>query len=144
MRRSGAYGLVALGLVALFLAPLAKFYVVPRVKKIPTDYYFRAVSVGTGSYLDPSHGFTVVGPVKIENIHLVKGDPAASSKTVAVWDSFDSTFDVNNRHELSYALADDPPPMRVDAKQCMNARPDPLTLTPATPFGATSTREKNF
>ncbi|HYT30400.1 MAG TPA: DUF3068 domain-containing protein [Actinomycetota bacterium] len=104
MRRSGAYVLVALGLIAVFLAPLAKFYVIPRVKKIPTDYYFRAVSVGTASYLDPSHGFAVVGPVRIENIHLVKGDPAASSRSVAVWDSFDSTFDVDNRHELSYAI----------------------------------------
>jgi hypothetical protein len=104
VRRSWAYAAVALGLVVLFLTPLAKWYVLPRVKKIPSDYQFRAVSVGTATYLDPSHAFEVIGPVRIQNIHLVKGDPSASSSDVAVWDSFDSTFDVDNRHELSYAI----------------------------------------
>jgi hypothetical protein len=94
---------VSIGLVLLFLAPLARWYVLPRVKKIPTDYYYRAVSVGRGSYLNPQ-GFTVVGPVPLEDVHIVKGDVAASSKTVAVWDSFDSTFDTQNHHQLSYSV----------------------------------------
>jgi DUF3068 family protein len=104
VRRTGAYTALSLGLILLFIAPLARWYTLPRVKKIPTDYQFRAVSVGTATYLDPSHGFQVVGPVRIENVHQVRGDVDASTKTVAVWDSFDSTWDVDNRHELSYAI----------------------------------------
>jgi Porin PorA len=104
VRRSAAFALLIVGLTVFFLAPLARWYVLPRVKKIPADYTFRAVSVGMGTYLDPSKGFLVVGPVRLQNIHLVKGDVAASTPNVAVWDSFDSTFDVANHHELSYSI----------------------------------------
>ncbi len=96
--------LVAVGLALIFLAPLAKFYVTPRVRKLPLDLYSRNVSDGTGTYLDPGKGFVDVGPVHLRDIRIVKGDVSAGSRGVAVWDSFDSTFDVQNHHELSYAI----------------------------------------
>jgi hypothetical protein len=104
MRRGAGYVLVAVGLVLVFMAPLARWYVAPRVKKLPLDIYNRAVSDGTGSYLDPNKGFAVVGPVKLQDIHIVKGDVSAGSATVAVWDSFDSTLDVENHKELSFSI----------------------------------------
>jgi DUF3068 family protein len=104
VRRGVGYVALSFGLIVLFLAPLSRFYVLPRVKKIPTDYYFRAVSGGTGVYLDPTAGFREVGPVKLRNVHVVRGSPADSSATVAVWDSFDETLDVENHHQLSYSI----------------------------------------
>ena len=104
MRRTLGYVLVSVGLLLLFLAPLARWYILPRVKKLPTDYYYRAVSDGTGSYLSPTEGFKVIGPVKLQDVHIVKGDVEGSSRDVAVWDSFDSTFDVENEHQLSISV----------------------------------------
>jgi hypothetical protein len=104
LRRTLGYVLVAIGLVTLFTAPLMRWYVTPRVKKLPLDIYNRAVSDGTGTYLNPAEGFAVVGPVKLRDVHIVKGDVTAGSHTIAVWDSFDSTFDVENHHQLSYAV----------------------------------------
>jgi hypothetical protein len=104
LRRTFGYVLVSVGLLLLFMAPLARWYVLPRVKKLPTDYYYRAVSDGTGSYLSPTAGFQVIGPVKLQDVHIVRGDVEASSKEVAVWDSFDSTFDVENGHQLSVSV----------------------------------------
>ena len=104
MRRTFGYVLVSIGLLLVFLAPLSRLYILPRVKKLPTDYYYRAVSDGTGSYLSPSARFKVIGPVKLQDVHVVKGDVDSSSADVAVWDSFDSTFDVENGHQLSVAV----------------------------------------
>lgn len=104
MRRTGAYVLVALGLLFIFLAPLVRFYAVPRVKKIPTDFYFREVATGVGSYLDPTQDFKVIGPVPIRDVRIQKGDPKASTADVAVWDGFDSLYDARNHHQITYEI----------------------------------------
>ena len=104
MKRTIGYTLFTLGLILVFLAPLAKFYIVPRVKKIPTDFYFKEVATGVGSYLDPSAGFKVVFGVPVRDVRIQKGDPSASTKTVAAWDGFDSLYDTKNRHEISYEI----------------------------------------
>jgi Porin PorA len=104
LRRTAAYILIGLGLVFVFLSPFVRFYSVSRVKKIPTDFYFREVATGTGSYLDPGQNFKVVGPVPIRDIRIQKGDPRASTKTVAVWDGFDSLFDARNSHQITYEI----------------------------------------
>jgi hypothetical protein len=98
------FALFSLGLVLIFLAPLARFYVTPRVKKIPTDFYFREVATGTGTYLNPGANFAVVGPVPVQNVTIQKGNPQDSTKTVAVWDQFTSLFDTQNKHEITYAI----------------------------------------
>jgi hypothetical protein len=104
VRRTFGYTLVALGLILIFLAPVTSFYVVPRVKKIPTDFQNREVAVGVASYLDPSQGFTLVSGVPIRDVRTQKGDVDASTDTVAVWDGFDSLFDVKNHHQITYSI----------------------------------------
>jgi hypothetical protein len=104
VRRGTGYFLLTLGLIAVFLAPLARFYIVPRVKKVPSDFYFREVSDGTGIYLNPAQNFAEVGPVPVRNVTIQKGDVDASTKTVAVWDQFTSLFDVENHHEITYDI----------------------------------------
>ena len=59
---------------------------------LPLDLYSRNISDGTGTYLDAGKGFVDVGPVKLIDDHVVKGDISAGSPDVAVWDSFDSTY----------------------------------------------------
>src|SRR5204863_4343628 len=102
VRRTWGFVAVSVGLVLLFMAPLARFYVTPRVKKIPADFYFREVSKGTGTYLNPSAGLQVVGPVPVTNVTVHRGDVAASTATVAVWDQFSSLTDTQNRHQITY------------------------------------------
>jgi Porin PorA len=104
LRRTGGYALVALGLVLIFLAPFVRFYAVPRVKKIPNDFYFREVAEGTGSYLDPNQDFKVIGPVPVRDVRIQRGDPRAGTKTVAVWNGFDSLFDTSNNHQINYDI----------------------------------------
>jgi DUF3068 family protein len=104
VRRAIGYFLLSLGLLGVFLGLFAKFYIVPRVKKIPTDFYFREVSEGTGTYLDPGQDFAQVGPVRVRNVTIQRGDPESSTNAVAAWDQFASTFDVENKHELSYDI----------------------------------------
>jgi DUF3068 family protein len=104
LRRGAGYFLVSLGLMLLSLGVLAKAYIVPHVKRIPTDFYFREVSEGTGTYLNPAEGFAQVGPVPVRNVTTQRGDTDASSDDVAVWDQFTSTFDVENNHELTFDI----------------------------------------
>jgi len=104
VRRGAGYTLAALGLVLVFLSPLSAFYIAPRVKKLPLDLYSRNISDGMGTYLDAGKGFVDVGPVKLIDDHVIKGDISAGSTNVAVWDSFDSTYDPVNHHQLSYSI----------------------------------------
>jgi Porin PorA len=104
VRRGAGYVLVVLGLFLVFLSPLSAFYITPRVKKLPLDIYDRNISRGTGTYLNPGAGFIDVGPVQLIDDHIVKGDVDAGADHVAVWDSFDSTYDPVNHHQLSYSI----------------------------------------
>jgi uncharacterized membrane protein len=101
VRRTFGYVLGTIGLLLIFMAPLARFYVMPRVKKIPTDFYFREVSDGTASYLDPSAGLTVIGPVPVQNVTIQRGIVDDSTRNVAVWDQFSSLFDTQNGHQIT-------------------------------------------
>lgn len=104
MRRVGGYALITLGLIGLFMSPLARFYVAPRVKKIPTDFYFREVSEGTGTYLNPGAGFEVVGPTPVMNVTIQRGVPSDSTEDVAAWDQLTSLFDPGNHHQITYDI----------------------------------------
>jgi hypothetical protein len=97
--------LFASGLVAIFLGPLARFYISPKVKKIPTDFYFREVAQGTGSYVLPTKGFAQVGPVPVQNVTIQKGSVADSTASVAVWDQFTSLVDTQNQHQITYEIS---------------------------------------
>src|SRR6266540_1603217 len=93
MRRTVGFTLILLGMFLIFLAPLLRLYTYPRVHKVPTDSYTKAVSEGTGTYFSFSQ-LKDVGPVRLINIKVVKGDPKASSSKVAVFDYSSSSRDL--------------------------------------------------
>ena len=103
MRRVIGYVLFTLGLTLLFLVPLMRLYVLPRVEKAPTDVYNVSISDGVGRYFSISEGFAYVGPRPVRNTSISKGDPEASEaagveagdeENVAVIDRFSHTVDL--------------------------------------------------
>ncbi len=136
MRRTSGVALVALGLVLVFLSPLAAFYITPRVRKLPLDVYDRNVSDGTGTYLNGSK-LVDVGPAKLRDITIIRGDVKGGSPSVAVWDAFDSTIDIQNHHELSYSIDRYTLDRRtgVAVKCCGQNRDRTGSLTLTFPFG---------
>jgi hypothetical protein len=80
-------GFVALGVgvFCLALAPLIRYYVLPRVELMPLDQVTTSVSAGQGSYFDPGI-LKLKGPVPITVTTHVVGDVAAGEATgYAVW-----------------------------------------------------------
>jgi DUF3068 family protein len=93
VRRVFAYALVTVGFILIFLAPLMRFYVTPRVEKAPLDVYDRTDAIGAGRYFDQG-ALEVVGPHALRNTSLYRGDVEAGTKKVAVYDHFESTKDL--------------------------------------------------
>jgi Porin PorA len=86
MRRGTVvYLLLGIGVFLLVLAPLLRFYVHPRVAKLPLDPYSVTQLTGTGAtYLDRSNGQTVTGaPITAWN--ETRGDIESGTKTRMVW-----------------------------------------------------------
>jgi hypothetical protein len=94
VRRVGGYALIVLGLVLVFLAPLLRFYVAPRVEKAPTDVYMDVTSTGAGRYFSPKL-LQVTNSTPIRVTQIYKGNPAASTKTVSVINAFTRIYDPN-------------------------------------------------
>jgi Porin PorA len=95
MRRVMAYVALSVGFLLVFLSPLLLLYAVPRLEKAPVDHYDKVISDGTGVYFSTNPKYlTQIGPVSLENITTYRPDVAASSKDVAVYDSFSSTKDL--------------------------------------------------
>jgi hypothetical protein len=68
--------------VLIFLVPFLLLYSVPRLEKAPTDTDEQVISIGFGAYFSPKALALTQGP--LENIEVLKGDPNASTDTVAV------------------------------------------------------------
>ena len=101
MRRTLGYIAFITGFVFLFLAPLLKWYAVPRIDKAPLDTYQKTVNQGAGRYFSvKSVSMTPVVPM--QNITLAKGDPAASDHTYAVVTIFQRTTDLRNSVDIDY------------------------------------------
>jgi hypothetical protein len=83
MRKVFGYILFVLGLMFAFLAVFLVLYTVPRVEKAPTDVDQTVTSDGAGEYFSAQR-LAYVGPVSLEAIERYKGDPQASTDTVAV------------------------------------------------------------
>ena len=89
MRRRQTASIAAATAIAAFsftLAPVLRFWALPRVQLAPLDIDSYDVSVGTGTYLDPATGKDT-GPAKITITRHVVGNVAEAERTgYAVWD----------------------------------------------------------
>jgi hypothetical protein len=85
MRRASVYVLTGLAVFLVAIAVLLRFYVLPNVLVTPLDQFAESFAPGTGTRFD------VATLSEVENEDMVahrtlRGDVAASSKTVGVWD----------------------------------------------------------
>jgi hypothetical protein len=91
--RQRTTGLVALGAGVFFLvlAVLLRFYAVPTLEAVPSDYWTHYTATGTGSVFDARNGTTLTGQALTQDI-TIKGrtsEPANGAKPPAnsvVWD----------------------------------------------------------
>jgi len=94
MARRIGFVLVFVGLFLLFFGLFERVYAYPRLKKAPLDQYSKPVATGTGSYFNRSpEKLREITGAQLMNVRTVRGDVAAGSDEVAVWDSFNSTVD---------------------------------------------------
>ena len=94
MARRVGFVLVFVGLFLLFFGLFERFYAYPRLKKAPLDQYSSPVATGTGTYFNRSPDkLAEVTGAQLMNKRVVRGDVAAGTDEVAVWDSFNSTID---------------------------------------------------
>jgi len=84
MRRFLGPVLLGVGVFLVVLAGLLKFFVADRVILTPIDQYAQTTSLGPGSFLDPA--VLQVRSADLVAVRTLKGDVAASTKDVAVWD----------------------------------------------------------
>lgn len=103
MRRVTGYAAFTVGLTLVFLAPLLRFYVTPRVEKAPTDILERSVAEGTGRYFIISQA-TLSEPRRLRNITITKADPERSTSELFVGTQFSRTIDLDTGQDIDYSL----------------------------------------
>ncbi|MDJ0347199.1 DUF3068 domain-containing protein [Streptomyces sp. H10-C2] len=84
-RRIVAVLIVGLGVFLLVLAPMLRWFVLPRVQVAPYDMDFTDVSSGPGSYLDPTTGKVTTDTLTVTR-HLLGDAEAGRQAGKAVWD----------------------------------------------------------
>jgi hypothetical protein len=141
MARRVGFVLVFVGLFLLFFGLFERFYAYPRLKKAPLDQYSSPVATGTGTYFNrsPDRLAEVTG-AQLMNKRIVRGDVAAGTDEVAVWDSFNSTIDTADQGVITATqerIALD----RVTAQsvQCCGENPRHQGLTLKFPFDTEKT-----
>jgi len=141
MARRIGFVLVFVGLFLLFFGLFERVYAYPRLKKAPLDQYSRPVATGTGSYFNRSPDkLREITGAQLKNVRTVRGDVAAGSDEVAVWDSFNSTVDTADQGVITATqerIALD----RVTAQsvQCCGENPRHQGLTLKFPFDTRKT-----
>ena len=141
MTRRVGFVLVFVGLFLLFFGLFERFYAYPRLKKAPLDQYSTPVATGTGTYFNRSPDkLSEVTGAQLMNKRIVRGDVAAGTDEVAVWDSFNSTIDTADQGVITATqerIALD----RVTAQsiQCCGENPPHQGLTLKFPFGTEKT-----
>jgi hypothetical protein len=139
-RRFG-FVLVFVGLFLLFFGLFERVYAYPRLKKAPLDQYSQPVAIGTGTYFNRSPDkLREITGAQLKNVRTVRGDVAAGTDEVAVWDSFTSTVDAADQGVISATqerIALD----RVTAQsvQCCGENPRHQGLTLKFPFDTRKT-----
>lgn len=85
MRRVVGYVLLGLGAFMLVLAPMLRWYALPALLKTPIDQFAESFAPGTGTVFNPA---TVSEEQDVRMIahRTLRGDVAASSDNVGVWD----------------------------------------------------------
>lgn len=91
MRRLGLV-FVASGMFLILLAGLVRFVAAPMLAKSPLDLYSTSVSSGTATYFN-LESREEVGPTPVSSTRTVRGDVAAGTGDVAVYDSFSTIED---------------------------------------------------
>jgi hypothetical protein len=141
MARRVGFVLVFVGLFLLFFGLFERFYAYPRLKKAPLDQYSEPVATGTGTYFNRSPDkLAEVSGAQLKNVRIVRGDVAAGTDEVAVWDSFNSTVDTADNGVITATqerIALD----RVTAQsvQCCGENPRHQGLTLKFPFDTEKT-----
>jgi hypothetical protein len=141
MARRIGFVLVFVGLFLLFFGLFDRVYIYPRLKKAPLDQYSQPVATGTGSYFNRSPDkLREITGAQLKNVRTVRGDVAAGSDEVAVWDSFNSTVDTADQGVITATqerIALD----RVTAQsvQCCGENPRHQGLTLKFPFDTRKT-----
>jgi hypothetical protein len=141
MARRVGFVLVFVGLFLLFFGLFERFYAYPRLKKAPLDQYSSPVATGTGTYFNRSPDkLAEVNGAQLMNKRIVRGDVAAGTDEVAVWDSFNSTIDTADQGVITATqerIALD----RVTAQsvQCCGENPRHQGLTLKFPFDTEKT-----
>jgi hypothetical protein len=141
MARRVGFVLVFVGLFLLFFGLVERFYAYPRLKKAPLDQYSSPVATGTGTYFNRSPDkLAEVNGAQLMNKRIVRGDVAAGTDEVAVWDSFNSTIDTADQGVITATqerIALD----RVTAQsvQCCGENPRHQGLTLKFPFDTEKT-----
>lgn len=85
MRRSVGLVLLAVGTAFLALALSLRFYVMPSLLVTPIDQFAESFAPGTGTVFNPA---TLTEETKVDMVahRTLRGDVAASSDNVGVWD----------------------------------------------------------
>jgi Porin PorA len=85
MRRSVSLILLALGTAFLALALSLRFYVMPSLLVTPIDQFAQSFAPGTGTVFNPN---SLAEETNVDMVahRTLRGDVAASSDTVGVWD----------------------------------------------------------
>jgi len=141
MARRVGFVLVFVGMFLLFFGLFERFYAYPRLKKAPLDQYSSPVATGTGTYFNRSPDkLAEVTGAQLMNKRIVRGDVAAGTDEVAVWDSFNSTIDTADQGVITATqerIALD----RVTAQsvQCCGENPRHQGLTLKFPFDTEKT-----
>ena len=105
MHRVARTTVLSMAVAALIGGPLYSMVAAPRLARVPTDIHQRQVADGSGVYLDPDRRFRVFGPVRLRNIHELRGVPSKSSSSVAVWSAHDRFFDLDRDRKLDDSTA---------------------------------------
>jgi hypothetical protein len=136
-------GLISLilGLTLILLVPFLLIYAVPRVEKAPTDVYDITVLRGNAQYLNV-YTFSLTDPYRSQLTQIAKGDPAKSTKDVAVISFFNRTVDTVHNTPLAYSLDIYAMDRRTGyAVHCCGEKPRHEGVTLKFPFG---TQKKTY
>jgi hypothetical protein len=85
MRRAAVYVLTGLAVFMLAIAAMLRFYVVPNLLVTPLDQFAQSFAPGTGTVFDPAALAERTGVDMVAH-RTLRGDVAASSEDVGVWD----------------------------------------------------------